>query len=332
MKVILVTPHYHQQRGNTVTVERISGGLKRQGIATEIVSVTDEDRFPELPPGDLVHGFNAYHFHKYWIRRGVSSCPYMITLTGTDLNHHLFDEQTKQQVIQSLSDAKAIHVFNTKARDLLWQEVPGVKGKSFLIPQGIHEFPNAEGRAEKEAGSFLFVLPAGIRKVKNVPAAISMLASLYERDSRIRLWIVGPVLEKEEGDKVRELVEQNAEWIRYLEQLPHMEMGGIYRCADVVLNTSLSEGQSSAILEAMAMGIPVLVSDIAGNRDIVSHGKTGYLYRDEYEFSQYVRRLMEDVELRKKMGSMGKEYVMNHHSVKKEIQALVSIYWQIVKH
>jgi glycosyltransferase involved in cell wall biosynthesis len=302
MKVIMVTPQYHQPRGNTVAVERISGGLHRLGITTEIISVIDEEQFPQLPPGDLVHGFNAYHFYRYWMRRGSRSLPYMITLTGTDLNHHLFDEQTKQQIIQSLNDAKAVHVFNTKARDLLWRKVPELQDKTFVISQGIRDFPPDQGNVEKEKGSILFVLPAGIRKVKNVPAAISMLASLYEQESRIRLWIVGPVIEDAEGEKVRELVLQHAEWIRYLGQLPHLEMGRIYRCADVVLNTSLSEGQSSAILEAMAMGIPVLVSDIAGNRDIVSHAKTGFLYRDEHEFSQYVRRLSENAELRKAMG------------------------------
>jgi glycosyltransferase involved in cell wall biosynthesis len=331
MKVIMVTPQYHQPRGNTVTVERISGGLHRLGIATDIVSVTEEEHFPRLPAGDLVHGFNAYHFSRYWLQRGSRSLPYMITLTGTDLNQYLLDAQTKKTIVQSLNDAKAVHVFNTKARDLLWREVQGLQNKTFVIPQGIFAFLPDQGNMEKEVGSFLFVLPAGIRKVKNILSAISMLKALYEQEHKIRLWIVGPVIEEAEGNKVQELVLQNAGWIRYLGQLPHTEMSEIYQCADVVLNTSLSEGQSSAILEAMAMGIPVLVSDIAGNRDIVSHGKTGYLYRDEYEFSQYVRCLMENVELREKMGSIGKEYVKNHHSVEKEIQALSTLYRQILQ-
>jgi glycosyltransferase involved in cell wall biosynthesis len=330
MKVVLVTPNYEQPRGNTVTVERISGGLNRQGIATEIVSVTEEDHFPELPHGDIVHGFNAYQFNRYWTRKGSLSFPYLITLTGTDLNHSLFDEQTRDAVIQSLDNARAVHVFNKEARDLLWRQLPRLEDKTFLIPQGIYDFPPGQSRVVKEEDSFLFVLPAGIRYVKNVPAAISMLASLYEHDPRIRLWIVGPVIEQEEGDKVRELIEANALWIRYLGQMPHREMGEIYRYADVVLNTSLSEGQSSAILEAMATGVPVLGSDISGNRDIVSHGSVGFLYRDEYEFAHYVRVLMDDKELRNRMGAMGKQYVDEHHSFQKEVQALINIYNHIL--
>lgn len=329
MKVVLVTPNYHQTRGNTVTVQRISEGLQHHGIGTEIVSVTG-DHFPELPSADLVHGFNAYQFHRFWTHRGSSERPYIVTLTGTDLNHSLFHPKTKDSVIQSLHGSRAVHVFNEEARDLLWREVPGLVDKTFLIPQGIHEFSPTHGHVKKEEGSFLFVLPAGIRKVKNVPAAIMMLASLVEENPEIRLWITGPIIENEEGNKVRQLVEQNARWIRCLGQIPHKEMGEIYQCADVVLNTSLSEGQSSAILEAMSMGIPVLVSDIAGNRDILTHGHAGFLYRDEHEFLQYARRLMRDKELRKNMGELGKKYVQAHHSFEKEIQGLLSIYRQVL--
>jgi len=330
MKVVLVTPYYHQQRGNTVTVERISEGLHCCGITTEIISITEENDFPRVASADMVHGFNAYQFYRYWSRMGSLSYPYLVTLTGTDLNHSLFHEQTRNKVIQSLNGVCAIHVFNEEGRDLLWREVPGLQDKTFLIPQGVHHFPPSQCNVMKKEGSFLFVLPAGIRRVKNVPGAISMLTSLYEEDPRIRLWILGPIIEEEEGNKVRNLVEQNAHWIRYLGQIPHRQMGGIYRCADVVLNTSLSEGQSSAILEAMSMGIPVVVSDIEGNRDIVSHGRVGFLYRDEHEFSHYIRRLIKDTELRKKMGIWGKEYVNNHHSSEKEVQTLVNLYWRIV--
>ncbi len=330
MKVVLVTPYYHQQRGNTVTVRRISEALQGLGISTEVVSV-EENSFPPLPHADLIHGFNAYQFSKYWTHAGTSTCPYMVTLTGTDFNHSLLHEQTRDVVIQSLNGAEAISVFNQEARALLWREVPGLEHKTFLIPQGVSDFSLIQSHRKKEEGSFLFVFPAGIRKVKNVPVAISMLASLYECNPRIRLWIVGPVIEKEEGNRVLKLIEQNAHWVRYLGQIPHREMGGIYRCADVVINTSLSEGQSSAILEAMAMGIPVIGSDIAGNRSIICHGKTGFLYRDERQFSQVASRLMESIELRKIVGLSGKEYVKNHHQVEKEVQALETIYRQIIQ-
>ncbi len=49
--------------------------------------------------------------------------------------------------------------------------------------------------------------------------------------------------------------------------------------ADVLWNGSLYEGQSNTILEAMALGIPVVASDIPGNRDLIEHEKSGFLVR-----------------------------------------------------
>ena len=46
---------------------------------------------------------------------------------------------------------------------------------------------------------------------------------------------------------------------------------------DVLWSTSGYEGQSNAILEAMAAGVPVVATDIPGTRDLVVHGQTGFL-------------------------------------------------------
>lgn len=51
----------------------------------------------------------------------------------------------------------------------------------------------------------------------------------------------------------------------------------ILQHADVLWNGSQYEGQSNAILEAMALGVPVVASDIPGNRDLIVHDQHGFL-------------------------------------------------------
>jgi glycosyltransferase involved in cell wall biosynthesis len=331
MKVVMVTPCYHQQRGNTVTVQRICRYLARFGVSAEVLSLTEEEPFPVLPQGEIVHGFNAYCFYRYWQQQGPWNQPYIVTITGTDLNQQLFDPSTRDMVIKSFINAKAIHIFNPEAYNLLGNEVPWAKEKTCIIPQGIIDFPVSEERIlEKEAGTFVFLLPAGIRKVKNIPAAISMLAPLYNEDPKIRLLLVGPVLEEAEGDKIHRLIKDNNHWIQYLGQVQHQEMGEIYRLADVVLNSSLSEGQSQALLEAMAAGIPVLAADVIGNRDIVEHGQNGFLYRNKNDFLHYASLLKEDEGLRHKLGKKGQAYVRVNHAPEKEAKDLLALYQSIL--
>lgn len=66
--------------------------------------------------------------------------------------------------------------------------------------------------------------------------------------------------------------------------------------ADLLLNGSLYEGQSNTILEAMSQGVPVVATDIPGNRDLVQHEKTGYLFQlgDINNLTRYSTRLLSD--------------------------------------
>jgi glycosyltransferase involved in cell wall biosynthesis len=60
-----------------------------------------------------------------------------------------------------------------------------------------------------------------------------------------------------------------------LEELPD-----VYRSADVYLSASHSDGTSVSLMEALACGLPVIVSDIPGNLEWVSEGRQGWLFKD----------------------------------------------------
>jgi glycosyltransferase involved in cell wall biosynthesis len=57
------------------------------------------------------------------------------------------------------------------------------------------------------------------------------------------------------------------------------DVGRILAEADLALNTSDSEGLSNSVMEAMLAGLPVVASDVAGNRELVTPGETGLLFK-----------------------------------------------------
>lgn len=331
MKIVLASPNYPQLRGNTITVQRISDNLEKLGVETEIVSTTDEKVIRSFPAADIVHGFHAYNFYKFLQKLDHKPAHYIVTITGTDLNQDLFNPDKRADVLASLNGAEAIHVFDEKARGLLLKELPGLADKIFVMPQGNHPSPPGVSPFTKEPDSFLFFLPAGIRKVKNIPAAISMLQDLHADYPKLRLWLVGPILEEEEGNVVLELVDHHKEWIRYLGQVPHEDMGSVYRETDVILNTSLSEGQPATILEAMGYALPVLASDIPGNSGIISDRETGFLYKTRNEFLDYAEELMNNNKIRQSIGQSAEAYVKQYHSSEREAETLLKVYRKILK-
>lgn len=331
MKIVLASPNYPQLRGNTITVQRIADNLTHLGVETEIVSTTEDSVTDSFPAADIVHGFHAYNFYKFLQKLDKKPAHYIVTITGTDLNQDLFNPDKRLDVLASLHGADAVHVFDKKAKTLLIKEIPDLADKIFVMAQGNHPSPVGVPLYTKEPDSFLFFLPAGIRKVKNIPAAILMLQELRLQYPQIRLWLVGPVLEEEEGEYVMKLVNQHKDWIRYLGQVPHADMGSVYRETDAVLNTSLSEGQPATILEAMGYAVPVLASDIPGNSGIISDGKTGLLYKTRNEFLDYAQKLVNNNKIRQSIGQSAEAYVKQHHSSAREADTLLKVYQQILK-
>lgn len=57
---------------------------------------------------------------------------------------------------------------------------------------------------------------------------------------------------------------------------------------DIYIQTSLWEGLPIAVLEAMAMKKPVLATNSIGNKDVVSHNETGFLFNDINELGDYI--------------------------------------------
>lgn len=102
----------------------------------------------------------------------------------------------------------------------------------------------------------------------------------------------------------------------------------LMQCFDVLWNGSLYEGQSNTILEAMAVGIPVLASDIPGNRDLVESGRTGVLYPlgDVETLSRQTLALLQDESRRRELGENAKQRIHEDFSLAKMVASYSQLY------
>jgi glycosyltransferase involved in cell wall biosynthesis len=100
---------------------------------------------------------------------------------------------------------------------------------------------------------------------------------------------------------------------------------------DVLWLGSEYEGQSNAILEAMSAGIPVIATDIPGNRDLVVDGDTGYLVPvgDRFEFARRTHWLLDDETLRRRLGEAGRDRVHHHFTVAQMVARHATLYREL---
>ena len=94
---------------------------------------------------------------------------------------------------------------------------------------------------------------------------------------------------------------------------------------DIYLQTSLWEGLPIAVLEAMTLEKPVIATNVIGNKDIVKHGKTGFLIDSKDEAIAAIIKL-NDKSLREKMGRLGSLRVKEEFNSIKNFQSLVDLY------
>lgn len=102
--------------------------------------------------------------------------------------------------------------------------------------------------------------------------------------------------------------------------------------ADVLVLPSRAEGLSNALLEAMASALPVVVSDIPGNRDVVTHDRNGLLAQvdDPRALADQLRRVLDDGDLRRELGFAARRTVEERYAVDAVAARYVELYRELI--
>ncbi len=100
--------------------------------------------------------------------------------------------------------------------------------------------------------------------------------------------------------------------------------------SDILVNTSKWEGLSIALIEGCASGIPMLVSDVGSNGEIITDEVSGFVYKDgDYiDFKNKFLRLCNDAELRKKFSDISKSEAAKF-SIKTSAKNYIEYYLQV---
>ena len=116
--------------------------------------------------------------------------------------------------------------------------------------------------------------------------------------------------------------------------MPHDQLAELYRVADVCLSVPSSDGTSVALLEAMASGRPVVVSDIPANREWVTEGESGALVPpgDAPALAEALLLLAESADVRAAYGAAARANVevagSYHHQMRRAEMLYRSVIWE----
>jgi glycosyltransferase involved in cell wall biosynthesis len=118
--------------------------------------------------------------------------------------------------------------------------------------------------------------------------------------------------------------------VRFLGLRDHMPR--LYAAMDVFVLASYREGFPRSAVEAAAMGLPLVLTDIRGCREVVTDGQNGFLVpaRDAGALAAAVARLVEDAELRRRFGAANRERATERFDERRIIGQILDVYRRLL--
>jgi glycosyltransferase involved in cell wall biosynthesis len=126
-----------------------------------------------------------------------------------------------------------------------------------------------------------------------------------------------------DGDLAHELCENNVKITGWLSRTQVAEQ---LAKTDIFLMPSLWEGMPLALIEAQAAGVPAVVSNVVGCKDVVQHGVTGFVCNTDDELCERTQQLINDASLRQRMGDNAAHSARTRFAVDRMNSELLKLY------
>ncbi len=270
------------------------------------------------PDADLVH---AHWMYPAGIAGAVAGrrarVPFIVTSHGTDLALARRIRPVRWLSRRICARASACVAVSQGIADGL-SELSVPAGRVRIIPMGVDQGSGEVRGTIHESGQYLkFKSHEGLRVAfvgrlvasKSVATLLSAHHQLERRGRSVACALIGS------GPNERALRQQaqrlGCQNVIFAGALPPESVRHWLAASHVLVLPSISEGRGIVILEAMAQGLPAVVSDIPGPRELVRDGETGFLFTagDADGLADRLETLAKDAALRREMGRRARSFI-----------------------
>lgn len=246
-----------------------------------------------------------------WALRRTLGLPYIVSLQGPDVpgfeNRYRYVYAALTPFIRQVwREAAAVVAISQRHRDLAWQTAPGLPIDIIFNGVDLALFRPAT-HAERPAGAPVTVLCAArLIERKGQQHLLAALARLMAQGIPLRLILAGA------GDAEPQLrqqaqtlgVEAHVQFLGFVER---SAMPAVYAQADIFCLPSYNEGMSMALLEAMASGLPVIVTATGGLEELLDGNGLVAAWADVQALTGALATLAQNDHLRAEFGQRGRQ-------------------------
>jgi glycosyltransferase EpsD len=194
-------------------------------------------------------------------------------------------------------------------------------------PQTLEKKKELRKQYGYDENDFILIYVAEMSYRKHQDLLINVANILKTKIPNLKLLLVGT------GDFIQKYKEQtkNLNLEQYINFLGYRkDVPNLMTIADVAVSSSRQEGLPVNVMEAMATGLPLVVTDCRGNRDLVKDNENGYVVGidDVDGFAEAVEKLYKSEKLRSDFGKNSLEYIKEYslESVRSKMEKIYEIY------
>lgn len=252
------------------------------------------------------HWLTTYAFYCSVIKLFNRRRPLIVTVWGSDI----FINPLKCRSFKFMA------VFSLKMADIVIVDSLAQKKAAIELgcsPNKIYDFPwgidlakfNSEvsgveiQRKLRWESNCIVISVRNHEPVYNIECLIKAISAVINKEMRARFIVGGSgSLSNNLKQLARDLGVE--EYVYFTDKISYEEMPKYLAAADIYVSTSLSDGTSASLMEAMACGLPVVVTDLPANREWVIHGENGYLITPGQPelLSDYIALLLNNSDVR----------------------------------
>ncbi len=296
--------------------------------------------------------FDLVHIHELWSHPHLAAYraarkakkPYVVTVHGElepwAINHKALKKKVYSALIQRriLQKAAALHAIT--AEEVKHIRAFGVDNEVFMTPNGINpqEFQLLPARRELErlypqlVGKQVVLFLGRLHPKKGLDILARAFGKVARERDDLCLLVVGPDSEGYRAEVAKILEAEGALGkVVFAGMLTGREKLAALGGADVFVLPSYSEGFSIAILEAMACGLPVVITRQCHFPEVAAAGAGLIIEPEVGELAAALEKLLREPQLRQEMGSNGRRLVNEKFTWAKIAGQMIWLYKEALK-
>lgn len=272
MRIALVTPAAKQSKsGNRTTAVRYARILRDLGHRVKIVTASDGKAVEMMV---AIHAWRSSDAIEAF-RKQNPSHPLIVVLSGTDI--YRFQRDEPERTLRSMSQAdRLVGLHDEAANDI----PPEFHAKLRIIHQSAVALAMKAGAGPRSKRTFDICVVGHLREEKD-PLRAARAATTLPSSSRVRIIHLGKAYDPRWRHAALAEMGRNPRYL-WRGEVSKAQVRRCFARSELMVISSIMEGGANVVSEAIVAGLPVIASDIPGNRGLLGAAHPAYFpIRDE---------------------------------------------------